>query len=94
MPDAITLTRRSPATIAVLANDLNPDVSPVALVAVGQPGTGTAEISGHAIIYTPDVDEAGTDTFTYTVRDGAFSAVGVVTVAPPMTVLYLPVMRR
>jgi len=93
--DAITTTLGGALTVNVLANDLNLDASPLALVAVGAPGKGTAEIDGHAIVYTPEAGASGADTFSYTVQDGAFSAEGTLTVfIPPGRVLYLPLVGR
>jgi hypothetical protein len=55
----------------VLEND-DPPLSnqPITLVDVSTPDNGgTAEIDGDMILYTPDTDFEGRETFTYTVRD-------------------------
>jgi uncharacterized repeat protein (TIGR01451 family) len=92
--DTITTTLGGTVAVNVLANDLNPDASPLALVAVGAPAHGTAEIVGHAIVYTPHAGASGADVFTYTVQDGTFSAEGTVTVWVTARTLYLPVVGR
>lgn len=92
--DTITTTLGGAVAVAVLANDLNPDASPLVLAVVGAPGKGRAEIVGHAVVYTPDVGTSGSDAFSYTVQDGAFSAEGTVTVWIAGRTLYLPVLGR
>jgi outer membrane protein OmpA-like peptidoglycan-associated protein len=57
-------------TIAVLANDSDPDGNPLSISAVGAAQHGTATISGSNIAYQPAANYQGTDTFTYTVSDG------------------------
>ena len=49
---------------------------------MSNPPRGTAEVlgGGSIIRYTPDADENGTDTFTYTVTDGTFNETATVTV--------------
>ena len=80
--------------INVLENDtLGPNSQIVEISSATQPGMGTAIISDSAqsIIYTPAPDFFGTETFTYTIRDGqgaTSSAEVMVTVSelndPPM----------
>jgi hypothetical protein len=57
-------------TVAVLANDTDPDGDPLSVGAVSQPahGTATANPDG-TITYLPDPDFAGTDSFTYQACD-------------------------
>jgi VCBS repeat-containing protein len=57
-------------TIAVLANDVDPDNDALRLVSAtnGRLGT-TAALQGGSVAYTPTRDANGTDTFTYTVAD-------------------------
>jgi hypothetical protein len=59
------------ATIAVLANDSDPDGNTLAVVSVTAPAHGTASISGNAIVYTPAAGYSGSDSFSYTIDDGA-----------------------
>jgi VCBS repeat-containing protein len=68
--------------IPVLINDSDVNVgTTLTVTGVTQPGNGTAVINPDGTItFTPATDFAGTDTFTYTVSDGAASATGTVTV--------------
>lgn len=72
--DPVTVDEDSGATeIDVLANDTDPDPGDaLTVVAVTQPSHGTASVapSGAAVLYTPDADFHGTDSFTYTMSDG------------------------
>ena len=72
----------TPVSIAVLANDNDPDSgpSPLSIVSPGQARGGNAVISGSNILYTPAQGFFGTDTFTYTISDGAATANATVTV--------------
>ncbi len=66
--------------IAVLANDTDLDQNPLTLVNVGTPAHGTRIVGSTTITYYPAVNFFGTDTFTYTMTDGQFSASARVTV--------------
>ena len=81
--DAATTAAGTPVTINVLANDTGEELT---LIQVSDPPNGTAAISGNAIVYTPAANFAGTDSFTYTIRDrfGRTATARVtVTVNPP-----------
>ena len=72
------------ATINVLANDTDPDGDTLVIRSVGNPSNGTATISNSSIVYTPNANYSGSDSFSYTVSDrkGGTSAAQVsVTVA-------------
>lgn len=56
--------------IAVLSNDLGQGLS-VAAATNGARGAVTISADGTSVIYTPDQDAAGTDLFSYTLRDAA-----------------------
>lgn len=61
--------------ISVLANDLDDGApGPLQISTVDDPKNGSASIVGDVVRYTPDADFYGTDRFTYTFTDGAFSA--------------------
>ncbi|CAD5110451.1 Ig-like domain-containing protein [Zestomonas carbonaria] len=90
--DSATTSQGNPVTIAVLANDSDPDGNvPLSIVNLTQPATGqgSVAISGDSLVYTPpaSVTSAFTATFSYQVRDslGALSAPATVsvTVTPP-----------
>lgn len=85
--DSATVRNDATVTIAVLANDSDPDGDTLAIATVGAPANGTATIAGTAITYAPRAGFTGTDTFTYTVRDPsgltATARVTVTVTAPP-----------
>ncbi|MEU4160347.1 Ig-like domain-containing protein [Actinoplanes sp. NPDC026670] len=68
--------------VNVLGNDSDPNADQeLAVTEVGEPGHGTAAVSGDLIRYTPAKDFTGDDRFTYVVSDGAGGkATGTVTV--------------
>lgn len=69
--DNATTLRGTAATIAVLANDSDPDGNPLSVTAVTQPAHGSASFTANGVTYTPAAGYVGTDSFTYTVSDGA-----------------------
>lgn len=80
-PDSATTVRNTAVTIAVLANDADPDGDMLALGSVSSPAHGSAVISGANIVYTPARGFFGTDQFTYTISDwNGGNASAVVTV--------------
>jgi len=66
----VASTPGAPVTIAVLANDSDPDGNPLTIAAVTQGAHGTVTISGTTVTYTPAAIFAGIDSFTYTITDG------------------------
>jgi Ca2+-binding RTX toxin-like protein len=68
--DEDTTDEDQPVTIDVLGNDTDVDGDTVSLKEVGTPSNGEAEIVDGKIVYTPNDDFNGTDTFSYTVTDG------------------------
>jgi hypothetical protein len=69
--DAATTQENTPVTIAVLANDSDPDGDAVTVSSVGDPAHGTATDNGDGTVtYSPDAGFTGVDTFPYTVSDG------------------------
>ncbi|MGY5865609.1 MAG: Ig-like domain-containing protein, partial [Candidatus Thorarchaeota archaeon] len=93
--DTATTDEDVPITIDVLANDLDIDGDTLVIEAVGLPSHGTAVISAGMIIYTPDANYNGPDSFTYTVSDGnggtdtATVTITVLDNTPPVTTLTL-----
>lgn len=69
--DTYWVSGRTPAMLPVLGNDSDPDGDSLTIVAVTEPAgqTGTVQIMGTQILYTPKAPFY-TDTFTYTVSDG------------------------
>ena len=62
----------SPAAPGVIANDTDPESSPLTATAATQPLHGTLSLSASgAFTYTPAANYTGPDSFTYTVSDGS-----------------------
>ena len=66
--DRVTTAEDVPVTIAVLANDSDPDGDPLTIVAAVA-DRGSVTIRDGALIYTPDVDFTGAAAITYIVAD-------------------------
>lgn len=78
---AVTTNEDTPLTIDVLAHTSDVDGDTVVLSSFTQPANGTVVLSGNDVLYTPNADWYGTDTFTYTVSDGnGGTATGTVTI--------------
>lgn len=89
MPDVVGVLEDNPINIAVLANDVDVDGALVSasLAVIVAATNGTTQIDGTTgeILYTPNLNFFGTDSFTYQVFDNggplpAKSSLGVVTV--------------
>jgi VCBS repeat-containing protein len=85
----------TPATIAVLSNDTDPDGDHLSVIAVTGPAHGSTLVNPDGTVtYTPALNFNGVDSFTYTIADGrggmATAAVNVtitpVNDAPVLTV--------
>ncbi len=86
-PDSAEVQAGQSVTIAVLANDSDPEGDPLSITAVGSPAHGTAVLNAdNTITYTPAAGwpapgDPNSDSFTYTITDGQFNyAVGTVTI--------------
>jgi len=69
----------------ILANDSDPDEDALTITGVTPPANGITAISGSDIIYTPNENFNGSDSFTYTVSDnkgGSASASVAIAIAP------------
>lgn len=75
-----TTAEDTPVTVAVLAGDSDPDGDPLRVSAVTQAGHGVVSTDGRTVVYRPDLNFNGADTFTYTVSDGDLTAVAGVSV--------------
>ena len=86
--DTFTVPVNSPVTNwAVMDNDIGTDLDLHEELAT--PAHGVAFVNGTHVHYTPDEDFHGTDTFDYTIEEGAVTDVGTVTVivnTPPVAV--------
>jgi probable HAF family extracellular repeat protein len=81
--DTATAPEDTPLKIplaTLLANDTDPDGSALSVTAVGNPQNGTVSLTGNEITFTPNLNFNGTASFEYTVSDGTFAGVGLVTV--------------
>ncbi|MCB9445852.1 MAG: tandem-95 repeat protein, partial [Ardenticatenaceae bacterium] len=80
--DFITLVpgdNGKPMLINVMANDVEVDGQTLSLTGLGSPSlTGTAQISGGKVIYTPTLTLGETETFTYTISDGGLEDTAVI----------------
>ena len=81
-------------TIAVLANDSDPDLPLTVPVAnLTQPANGTAAVQAdNTVLYTPNAGFAGTDSFTYQAQDARLGLSNVATVT--VTVHRAPVAQN
>jgi len=80
--DTVSTPAGTPVTIAVLANDTDPNGYPLTIAAATQGAHGSVTISGTTVTYTPAANFLGTDSFTYTITDSlGASASATVTVA-------------
>ncbi len=69
--DSYVAPQDEPLTLAVLANDSDPDGDPLVIIVVEQPAHGTVAIAPDGtLVYTPDEGYVGPDAFSYTVSDG------------------------
>ena len=72
-------------TVAVLANDSDPDRDPLTVESVNQGAHGSVTKTSTTVTYTPDKDWSGIDSFSYTIGDGSgltATAAVVITVKP------------
>ncbi len=80
-------------SVAVLANDTDPDADPLTVIAYTDPPHGSVvlQVDVRTLVYTPDPQHAGDDRFSYTAADDrgatATAAVAVTVLnAPPVAV--------
>jgi hypothetical protein len=69
--DVVETDEHTPKTIDVLANDSDPNGDALAVTGTTNPSHGAVVVAGdNTIVYTPEPDYDGADSFTYTVSDG------------------------
>ena len=68
--DAGSTLEDTAVAVDVLANDSDPDLDSLVVDSVTQGTNGSVANNGSDVMYTPNLDWFGTDTFTYTVTDG------------------------
>ena len=78
--DTATTDEDNAVLIDVLGNDVDPDTASLTIDSVGAAPSGTAVIQTGQILYTPNADTNGEDTFSYVVTDGSQTDTGSVTV--------------
>jgi uncharacterized repeat protein (TIGR01451 family) len=66
--DTVMTAEDTPVTIPVLGNDAGLGDGPISITATDPPH-GTVVITGTTVVYTPDPDYSGPDTFSYTITD-------------------------
>ena len=67
-------------SIDVLGNDTDADFDTLTITNLTQPGSGATQVSGGEVLYTPNFNFAGIDTFTYTPNDGTEDSAQAATV--------------
>ncbi|GAB5373576.1 MAG: hypothetical protein AcusKO_00380 [Acuticoccus sp.] len=83
--DGVATAPNQPVVIAIadlFDNDIEPDGETIAFAGFTQPEHGSLVDNGDGTLtYAPAADYAGTDTFTYSITDGTFTASANVTVS-------------
>lgn len=74
--DSIHIDEDSPATVDVLANDTDADGDSLSIYNLTTPSHGDASLEGNQVVYIPESNFTGDDSFQYTATDGygGFSA--------------------
>jgi len=68
--DEVTTDVGTPLAVEVLANDSDPDGDSLEVTGVGVAENGDTSIISNQVIYRPDAEFAGTESFVYTISDG------------------------
>ncbi len=77
--DALVTLVNTPGTVDVLANDTDLNGDPLSVAGFGQGSNGAVACTSAGLCtYTPNTDFTGSDTFAYSVDDGASTATGFV----------------
>ncbi len=78
--DTASTNEDEAVSISVLSNDTDVDDINLSLAAVSLAQNGRTSISGQQVVYSPSVNFAGMDRFTYRVSDGMLNDTALVTV--------------
>ncbi|WP_321529807.1 tandem-95 repeat protein [uncultured Desulfuromonas sp.] len=71
LDDTITMAEDTTAVIPVLTNDSDPEGDPLTIIDLGSAQNGTVTLNDNgSVIYTPNENYNGDDSFTYTISDG------------------------
>jgi hypothetical protein len=84
--DDVVITGSNPVTFDPLDNDSDPNDLPITISAVAQPSLGNVVWTDTSVTYYPNLNYrsfAGSDTFSYTITDGVYSASAEVVVGNP-----------
>ncbi|WP_134495444.1 Ig-like domain-containing protein [Microvirga pakistanensis] len=87
--DTATTLPGQAVTIDVLLNDADAQGDPMSIASTGQPANGSAAIVNGKIVYTPNANFFGTDTFEYTLNGGDTGKVTVTVQQPTAQTLSL-----
>jgi len=68
--DSANTNQATPVAIDVLLNDSDSDGDAITIGNISNPANGTVQLLNAQIVYTPNANFTGTDTFTYTITDG------------------------
>ncbi|PID48466.1 MAG: hypothetical protein CR991_11680 [Proteobacteria bacterium] len=68
--DAATTPYETAITIDVLSNDADPEHDSLTLVSASEASHGTTSVVAGKVVYTPNAGYAGSDSFSYTIKDG------------------------
>ncbi len=80
--DSVQLASKSAVTIAVLANDSDPDGDALSLVSFTQGSKGKVSLGSNGTLrYTPAKSFKSSDQFSYTISDGKLSASATVSIS-------------
>ena len=85
MDDIVTTLEDTAVSVAVLANDSDPDGDTLTVTTVTQGTAGRVANNGTAVTYVPTLNFHGSDSFSYTISDGqggTATAIVSVTVIP------------
>ena len=69
--DSASTNEDNAVTLNTLANDSDPEGQSLSITTVGSAANGSTSTDGSTVTYTPNADFSGSDSFSYTVSDGA-----------------------